>query len=471
MFVNARRFWAVSARFQKSERAAAAPLLGLIFLILIGCIGIAIDTGRSMVVKARLTNALDAAGLAVGARVATSDFQADARKFVAANFKANYAGATVTEVTATANSDKTVISLNATATMPTAFMKLFGTPLVTVKAVSEVTRASTGLELVMVLDNTGSMEISSSMPGLKAAATSLVDILFGDNATGKNLYVGLVPFSQAVNVGTLRTTWVTPSSLLATTNPYYPVQWTGCVEERAASLDQNDDPPSATSGNTLFKAYYSPDSGWNDWIKSFWGFSYLDIAYVDYITQRGPGAYCPSTVTPLTATKATVISGINNMKAAGSTLINVGAVWGWRMLSPSWRGLWGGDMDTLKLPLKYGAKNMSKAVVLMTDGENSFSPNNYTAYGYLSDNRLGSTDQPTAEGVLDARLTSVCTSMKAKGIFVYAVAFNNPSAATKQLLQNCATGLTYYFDAGDSVALKSAFQTIGSSLSQLRVSR
>lgn len=463
-------------RFLRTEDAAVAPLLGLIFLILIGCIGLAIDTGRSMVVKARLTNALDAAGLAVGARVATSDFQADAKKFVAANFKANYAGATVTDVTATPNSDKTVISLTATATMPTAFMKLFGMPGVVVKASTEVTRASAGLELVMVLDNTGSM--SDSMTSLKSAANSLVNILYGDNATARNLYVGLVPFSQAVNIGTSRKAWVTPSSLLDSTNKYYPDLWTGCVEDRANGLDQNDDPPSSSDAKTLFKAFYAPNETSNNyyypntWISRNWlGRETVSVNYNANPRPLGPGSYCPSEITPMTNVKATVQSGISNMKAVGSTMINLGAVWGWRMLSPRWRGGWTGDMASNGLPLDYNSKNMTKAVVLMTDGANSFSNGVYTAYGYLSEAKLGTANEWNAEKALDTRLSTVCTAMKAKDIYVYTVAFNINSASIKQLMQNCATSTSYYFDAGNSAALTAAFQTIGASLSQLRVSR
>lgn len=460
-------------RFLRSESGAVAPMIGLMMIMLIGCMGIAIDTGRSMVVKARLVDALDAAGLAVGARIATSDFNADATKFVTANFKANYAGATVTSVTATPNTDKTVITLAATATMPTSFMKLFGTSAVTVKATSEVTRQSVGLELVMVLDNTGSMEQSGSMPGLKTAANSLVSILFGSDTTAENLFIGLVPFSQAVNIGTSRAGWVLPTTLLPTTNAYYPSYWTGCVEARRNGLDRTDDPPLTTNTNSLFRAYYSPDDDdYNNWIRKYSnGTSYTQIYYYNYLYQQGPGAFCPSEMTLMTNVKSKITTGINAMAAQGSTMINLGAVWGWRMISPRWRGYWGGDMAANSLPLNYGTKNMQKAVIIMTDGENSFSPNNYTAYGALADGRLGYTSQGSAETELDTRLTTVCTSMKTAGVIVYTVAFNNPDSSTKSMLQGCATSSSYYFDAGNTSALNAAFQTIGSSLSNLRVSK
>ena len=176
-------------------------------------------------------------------------------------------------------------------------------------------------------------------------------------------------------------------------------------------------------------------------------------------------------MTPMTGDKAKVLAGINAMTAQGSTFINVGAMWGYRMLSPRWRGFWGGDMLANKLPLDYNSKNMSKAAVIMTDGENSFTPKFYGAYGYLSDNRLGTTDRNTAEDTLDARLTAACNAMKTNNIMVITIAYDNPKAATKTLLENCATNTSLYFDAKSTSDLIAKFDLIRGALSKLRVSK
>ena len=46
-------------------------------------------------------------------------------------------------------------------------------------------------------------------------------------------------------------------------------------------------------------------------------------------------------------------------------------VWGWRTISPRWRGLWGGATPA-DMPFDRDEPLMDKAVVLMTDGENQF---------------------------------------------------------------------------------------------------
>lgn len=404
-------------------------------IVLIVSAGVAIDVGRAVLAKARLVSALDAAGLAVGVRVTTSDAAAEAKRYVLANFASGYAGATVGAVTATVSSDKKTISLSASATLPTVFMKLVGSTTIAVGAATEITRSTTGMELALVLDTTGSM--SGSMTALKSAANTLIDTLFGSDTTAENLFVSVVPFSQTVNIGTARSSWVTFSNNKK-------ANWKGCVMARDSGLDQTDQPPSASS--YMFADYYYPN--------------------------YGGSLYCPSALQELTNVKSTVKSAITAMSAAGNTHINLGAVWGWRTLSPSWRGYWGSlAWGGVTLPLAYGTDKMEKVVVLMTDGDNTMSSSVYTAYQWLKDKKLGTTNASTAETELDSRLSTVCTAMKEQGIIVYTVAFNDPSSSTKTLLQSCATTTSYYFDAGDSAALATAFATIGDALSNLRVSK
>jgi len=89
---------------------------------------------------------------------------------------------------------------------------------------------------------------------------------------------------------------------------------------------------------------------------------------------------CGLPLMPLTAKKSDLVAKIDSMDipsseaiAYGGTIINEGLVWGWRTLSPNWRGWWknsnGTDIDAT-LPLDYNKFGGSKAVVVMTDGLN-----------------------------------------------------------------------------------------------------
>lgn len=442
-------------------RGSVVTIIALAITALIGMVGLAVDTGRAMMVESKLQSAVDAAGLAAGASLSTSDVNALATKYIRLNFAQGIQGAELGTVTSTVSANNQIITLTVNATLPTTFMKIFGTDYVTISATSEITRTNKGLELVMVLDVTGSMA-GTKITALRTAATDLVNILFGANATSPNLWIGMVPFSQTVNIGTSRAAW-----LDGTAFNWGPTSWGGCVDARWASgRDRNDDPPSIER----FRAYYWPDHDThNNWITSANPLTYsLDTVGT---SQRGPNAYCPAPVLPMTNVKASITSAITTLQPAGNTHINLGAVWGWRMLSPRWRGLWGGTMNANNLPLDYNTPLMNKAIIIMTDGTNTMSNNVRSAYGYLSDGRLGTTNGANAVTQLNNRLTSVCNALKAQNVIIYTVLFQETNTTIMNLLRNCATTPDYFFDSPTEAELQTAFRTIGDSLANLRISR
>ena len=66
-----------------------------------------------------------------------------------------------------------------------------------VAAGARIERQTTGMELSLVLDNTGSMW-GSKFTAMQAAAYDLVDIIYGDDTTVDNLWVSLVPYTASV---------------------------------------------------------------------------------------------------------------------------------------------------------------------------------------------------------------------------------------------------------------------------------
>jgi len=497
--------------FLRSDSGSVMPVIGVLLMALLGSAGAAVDTGRGQLVKAKLSSSLDAAGLAGGSTVNTASLEAEVSKYLHANFN-DYMGASITNLEVSTNSDNTVFTLSASAQMPTTFMKLLGVDTITVGAASEITRASSGLELVMVLDNTGSMD-GTKLTNLKSAATSMVNILYGDQAMVEDLFIGLVPFSQAVNIGSSRANWTQANSF-----NWGPTSWGGCVDAReVGSRDVTDEPPTVGNNNTYFPQYYWPDDSTNNWsststssdttricsnrnsctcsnygpctttvngnvattISCSGSGSGRDCDRTTVTTStsytinssRGPNLYCPPPVTPMTSAKQTILDGITAMTAAGNTHIGLGAAWGWRMLSPRWRGMWGGEMNANELPLNYNTPKMNKAVIIMTDGDNVINNSTRGAYWYLSNGKLGTTNQSNAETQLDTRLSTVCTSMKNNNIIVYTISFGTVSGASTTMLRNCASQSDFYFPSPDATTLNNAFKAIGDSLASLRVSR
>lgn len=128
-------------------------------------------------------------------------------------------------------------------------------------------------------------------------------------------------------------------------------------------------------------------------------------------------------------------------------------------------------MDANSLPLNYNTKNMNKAVVIMTDGENTISNGARGSYWYLSNGKLGTTSSGAAVTQLNNRLSQVCTAMKNNNIIIYTIMFGTTTIANQNLLRNCATQPDYFFPSPTASDLSAAFSAIGDSLANLRISQ
>ena len=173
----------------------------------------------------------------------------------------------------------------------------------------------------------------------------------------------------------------------------------------------------------------------------------------------------------MTNNSTTLITAINAMTANGNTVIGQGMVWAWNMLSPRWQGMWGSTMNANGLPLAYNTQGMAKAVVLVTDGENTISDSAQGAYWYLSNGWTGSTNATTAVTNMDNKVLQVCNAMKDKGIYVYTIGVGTNGGINTAELQSCATAVNYAFLSPTTTELQGIFSAIGDSLSNLRVSQ
>ncbi|MBY0427800.1 MAG: pilus assembly protein [Alphaproteobacteria bacterium] len=445
----------------RDQRGIAGPIVALAFTAIISSVGASIDYARAQMAQAKLSDTLDASALAAGSIVNAQPTQtvAVAQNYFNVNFPQGYMDATLAPLQFTNNVAGQPPIITASATIPTMFMGVVGINTMTVAAHTEIATSSSGLELALVMDNTGSMA-GQKLTELKSSATELVNILFGNaNAVKDDLWIGLVPFSQAVNIGKTHTTWLNTNAF-----NWGPSSWGGCVDAQASGFDQDDVPPT-TAGHKL-DAYFWPSDTYNRWITST-----KPLKYASMTLTRGPNAYCPQVVTPMTNQKTDILAGINSMIAAGNTHVNLGLDWGWRMLSPKWRGLWGGTMNANNLPLDYGTANMQKVVIMLTDGQNTMSNGDRTAYWYLSDKKLGTTSASGAVAELDKRTLAVCNAMKAKGIVIYTILYDLIDKNIENLYTQCASKPEYFFSSPDYATLHKAFQAIGDSLSNLRISR
>jgi len=200
-------------------------------------------------------------------------------------------------------------------------------------------------------------------------------------------------------------------------------------------------------------------------------------------TQYGYGynSGCGSALVPMTNVRATAQATIDALQpstAYGGTMTNVGLIWGWRTISPDWRGLWSGV--AADRPFDYGETDNFKALIILTDGENvfqscsgAFCKGSATPFGYLPDKRLGTAVSSNAVIALNSKVTEVCNNMRAKNIMLYTVMFDLPAGAsgTRTLFQGCAGDSSRFFDVSNGDELEDAFKAIAVDLAKLRIAK
>jgi Flp pilus assembly protein TadG len=238
----------ITALRQLAERreGAIAIIFALCAIPAVIAAGMAIDVGRVYMVKVRLSAALDAAALAVGSETNLTSTQLTTalNNYFTANFPSTALGTNVTVTPVPANADLTASTVNfqAQASVPMTFMQLVGVSSIDV-SVSAQTKKTVGLEVAIVLDNTGSMlcgandgsdsacspdvvasdtsctnsSNSSRICTLINAATSFVNTLTSAISSSQQLYLSIVPYVTTVNVGDTFCTSATSCSHITAT--------------------------------------------------------------------------------------------------------------------------------------------------------------------------------------------------------------------------------------------------------------
>lgn len=541
------------AAWFRHDGGATAITYAALLIPSVMAVGLAVDGATLYSVHARLQSSTDAAALAMGVAAtkgtsSISALQAIGNPYLQKNLGSDsyVSNAAVLGSPDTSLVGKT-LTVGSSADVTTSFMAAFGFKTITVSASTEVQTGIgggqyDGIELILSLDNTGSMlttpsgESKTNFEALRSASKLLVDVLYGDKAVEPVVKVGIVPWVTAVNAGVtlsdgqvlanklINTSAMTekqwynhtasgsgtnPTRLSTLATPQYiafdssanqtatngdmsstaqtAYGWAGCVIERSYVSNRDiDDSLPAVGG--YWSQYY-----WIDWDKNNpWRSGTCSsssnctksisrtgtTAYND----RGPNLACPSPLTPLTSTKATLTTAITNLHGwrRGGTVGVPGLSWAYRLLSPDFTLLPSDQRGT-----SWTNSDILKAVIFMTDGDTnvqngvynngSQSDDDLTAYGFPWENKFGPSSNDTLteqETWVNTRIGTVCTALKAKGVRIYTIVFTSSiSTSTKNVYKNCATDATKFYDAPSQSDLQNAFQAIAFELGSLRITK
>ncbi len=393
---------------------AVMSALGLMSITVMA--GGAVDFVAADTAKSRLSDALDAALLVGAGSLSTSE---DLAKTTAANYLSrNAPGATNLSYTFAARDD--VLSGEARATSATVFLGLIGIREIPLKveAAATVGASRGGMELAIVVDVSGSMK--NSIQTLRTSITELLETIYEDDESLENTWISIIPFSGRVNVTNYGKSWFASGQIPNT-------QW-GITSNSAITCKMKT---YSASYPRLCAARRSGDNQWTDAPPSQ---GLLEMF-------AGSAVVCPvPRAQGLTSSRSTLQQITNNLCAGHGTSTQEGMAWGWRAVSPRWRGRWGDPA----LPLDY-ADSPGKIVIIMTDGAN---------HPDQSGDRL-TVEQANAE------LLKTCAAMRAEGITIYAITYKM-GGEISSLYQQCTTLPEYEIAAESDRALTAAFVEIGS---------
>ncbi|RWC56801.1 pilus assembly protein [Mesorhizobium sp.] len=276
-------------KFWRSKSGNFSLVLGLGLPVMLTAVAFATDVSTLMRAKSNLQNALDSANLASSH---LGDLDITRNDAFNRYFQANIVGhGELSNAQATLTVDKGVNFVKtkavASADVNLNFAFLFGNSKHIAVDASAV-ESNNQLEVVLVLDNTGSMA-GARMTALRTATKSLLDTLEAAKSPTRKIRASLVPFVTAVNVNGdgFDPSWIDMDGNSSTNGVNFPVidgkrpnhmalfkqlkatgwtdagwngtGWKGCVEARPGAYNISDTPPDPAKPDTMFVPYFAPD--------------------------------------------------------------------------------------------------------------------------------------------------------------------------------------------------------------------
>ncbi|BCJ91577.1 hypothetical protein IZ6_23120 [Terrihabitans soli] len=409
-------------------------------LPIVGTIGFAVDYSRAAEVKAQLVAAVDSTALALAhssVNLTDAELQKKANDLFKGNFKP---GEVSSDGTVKAERGTAQLTVNGSAELKTSFLRVLNISTLDVSAHSKVIwGAKQDIEVVMALDNTGSMA-GNKLSELKKAAKELVDTLEANKGNYKSVKIGLVPFASTVRV--------TPTS-----NTYKNATWIRfdqvSYEEEVCTTKKKKNGDTYQSCEDVTKTRDFNKSAWQGCI---WDRDQpYDVDDTTADTSKSKTLYpavesCPSSesglqvVQPMTTDFNKLRTAISNMNAAGTTNVTIGISWGMSLLSNQKPFDQGSAATT-------GDNAAKKYLIILTDGENT--KNRFT----------------TNTATIDARTKLACKAAHDMGtIFTIRMIDGDES-----LLKACASDPANYYNVEQAADVSTAFRAIGNDIGGLRV--
>jgi Flp pilus assembly protein TadG len=417
-----------------------------------------------------------------------------------------------------ARADGLAMEGKGTATLDTSVMNLVGVKDMTLYPLGATDGSSaeigggggtTNLEVVLMLDTTGSMCADGSGPcstgtkisAMKTAAKDLIDKIIWEDQSIYTARIAIVPFSTRVRVGPDGGGGAAMQEL---TN--MPQTWSGYINDCTTGTGGGNSGSESGATWVCSGAVTYPVTNWkikpcvsdrhsytpedfiytdakpsdDDWFNAHEG-SRMPVAEGSSdgapTTGLGHSASDPMThwnydetgtcydvhenneVMGLTNNKEALKQKVDSLVAYGSTSGVLGTNFAWVMLQPSFGTMFGADVapasyDGVAAPGSTSPPTVRKIAILMTDG----AYNTFRAWK----------DQDRS--MLADAAVSMCGNMKDKGVEVYTVGYDldDLSAVDKtyaeDTLEACGSSVDHFYNSLNATKLQEDFQKIANSL-------
>jgi Flp pilus assembly protein TadG len=465
-----RHLRSAARRFAGANEGNLAVIFAFALVPILTFVGAAIDYSRANSARSSMQAALDSTALMLSKDlsqgvITPSQIDAKAQAYFAALYTNTDAKSVSVNATYTANTSMgSTIQVNGSGLVNTDFMKVAGFPNINFNTMSTAAWGNVRMRVAMALDNTGSMASDGKIAALRTAASNLVDQLSALAKTPGDVYISVIPFAKDVNVGNsnYNQTWIdwtdwdaangscsnnnyNSKSTCVAANKTWTADnhntWTGCVTDRTQPHDAQNTVPAIANVATLFPADEYNENG---------------------ETYCKPGNNPPlQQIIPLSYDWSALKASITSMQPTGGTNQPIGMAWAWQSLQQT-------------LPLNAPAEDpnytYAHAIIILSDGLNT--EDRWPAYG---------NGQTQFGGQIDTRQRALCDNIKAvidpktnKPMYtIYTIQVNtgHPADATSPVLSYCASSPENFYLLYSSSQVVTAFNSIGTSLSKLRVAR
>ncbi|ORE90440.1 pilus assembly protein TadG-related protein [Aurantimonas sp. 22II-16-19i] len=488
--VPPRRFTTALRRFARSSGGNFGMMVGIAAVPLIVAMGGAVDYSNALRERESVQAAADAAALAAAKYSGNDEAERTARadRF----FKANLDADITVKATSLSKVDKAWV-YDAEFSTPTAFLGLMHIDKLDMEVASTVRQADVPLDIVLVLDSTGSMQWSGKMDQLKAAVNLFLDNFDGASTTGK-VQVAMIPFDTDVKVKDLTMSmWAAPTVqcnqmsspdrdycstsapgfMLGTSGTYYAGRsgsrylayiystfdtlagslrvdrttyscrnrdYSGCTTSTTAVYDRSY-MLSQVSGN--FSGCINDRQQPYDTTSDAAVASTSNSLYMRAANCSESGSLQP--VVGLTEDFAALRTAVGALTPSGNTNIAVGVQWGMEALTAAYP-LQGKNTD----------EKTKQIMIVLTDGDNT------------EDRWYGSSDS----NKIDERTELACTNAKAmknpdgSDLEMYTIRVID---GNESLLKSCASDDDHYYSVSSASQLTAVFQSIAERVKRIRI--